>query len=320
MSENTRKLLIAAVAAVVLIGGSVAAIALTDDSDDDDRDRPFLALAEEFEGGFEGDELLEQFIERFLEGGDRGALSDRLRDLFGDLRGDLRPPERERPREPEVAPLPEPERDQRRRDEAPRRRARPFREDRDQAAPFRGDRFDGFGFEFGPGGGLPFDLFKGSPLEEFLEDGRITPEERAELERWFAESLGAGGFGFEFRLDDLDRGFVFPEGPGFGLPFGELPFRDFLEDGRISPDEATELDRLLRELFPEGVFDFELAPPATDRPLRALPDALREGLADLPFREFLADGELTPREREALRRALNELIDRLFARFDAGGA
>jgi hypothetical protein len=281
MNETTKRIIIAAVAAAVLIGGSVAAIAVIDDSDDDDhRDRPLAMLAEEFGDEFEGRDLLEGLIERFLDDGGTTDLTDRIFDLFDALSEDGR------------------------------KDGKPF-----DGEPFDSHSFEGFGFPFDPERGYFFGapFFDGSPLEEFLEDGQITPDEAAELERFFGEGLrGEFGFGFE----GLPEGFIVPGLPGFGFPFGGLPLEEFLEDGHISPDEARELERLFRERTPGGVFRFEFVPPTTDRPVPGIPEALLEGLSTLPFREFLADGELSPEEREALREALNEWLTRLFERIE----
>jgi hypothetical protein len=322
MTETTKRILIAAVAAVVLIAGSVAAIALVDDSDDDRRDGPLVALAEQFEGQFESGDLLEGLIERFLREGRGSEMPDRIFDLFDALRDDLIPRGAEEFGERDAAPPPKAEKAPKvkppKRDEDST--AKPPKEEKPskEKAPKRDD--PGSALEV-----LPFfgEGFLGdSPLDEFLEDGRITPEEAAELERWL-ETFGGGIFGFGFGDDgfgfDLPpfEGFAFPQAPQFGVPFGGLPLDEFLEDGRISPDEARELERLFRDSFPGGVFRFEFVPPETDRPLPGLPDALFEGLRDMPFREFFADGELTPREREALRQAMNEWLSRIFERFDA---
>lgn len=310
MSETTKRILIAAVAAAVLIAGSVAAIAVVDDGGDDDDDekgRPLFALIDELDEEFEAGEVLEQLFERFLEEQRSGDLSGRVLDMLDTLRGDLVPPSPP----PEVAPLPEPE-DPPRRDDRPRD-DRP-RDDRRRHEP--GEPFEGFGFRFGPGGEIPF--LEDSPLDEFLEDGHLTLEEREELQAWFRHRFGEV-FGFEIPGDGFafpPEGLVPPEDP-VEPPFDDLPLDEFLEDGRISPDEARELERLFRERF-HGVFRFEFVPPETDRPQSQLPDALLEGLRDLPFREFLADGELSPEEREILREALNAWLDRVFERFGNG--
>jgi hypothetical protein len=321
MNETTKRIIIAAVAAAVLIGGSVAAIAVIDDSDDDHRDGPLAMLAEEFGDEFEGRDLLEGLIERFLNDGGTTDLTDRIFDLFDALSEDLVPPSRddfEKPDDEFAYPDPG---DQRKKDRDRPGRKRPFDDERKDGKPFDRERFDshsfeGFGFPFDPERGHFFGapFFDGSLLEEFLEDGRITPDEAAELERFFAEGLrGEFGFGFE----GFPEGFIVPEFPGFGFPFGGLPLDEFLEDGHISPDEARELERLFRESTPGGVFRFEFVPPTTDRPVPGIPEAFLEGLSTLPFREFLADGELSPEEREALREALNEWLTRLFERIEA---
>lgn len=327
MTDLTKRIIIAAVAAAVLIAGSVAAIALIDD-DDDEREGPLVALAEEIEdrledGGLleglidrllgEGDgpsgELFEEFLRRFGEGGD-GGLPDRLFEFFGDLRDDLEPAQPHAAPEPQAPPHDE-------RDHDRPRRGRPFR-DQDRAP------FDGF--RFGPGDGpffFPFGgdgLFGGEQFDRFLEDGVITPEEAEELRNLLREMFGEGyGFGFGYGPGEP---FLFPaepfgdrDVPGFIAPFGDLPLDEFLADGRISPDEARELERLFRESVPGGVFRFEFVPPVTDR-AQVIPDVFLEGLTMLPFREFLADGELSPEERELLRAAVNEWLDGLFARID----
>ena len=118
-----------------------------------------------------------------------------------------------------------------------------------------------------------------------------------------------GDFDFRFEQDG-----EFP----FGFPFfGDSPLGDFLEDGRISPEEARQLERFFRDGFAGDVFRFDIVPPGTDRPPPFLPDGLLEGLDAIPFREFFADGEVTPREREALRQALDEWLNGLLERFDA---
>ena len=76
------------------------------------------------------------------------------------------------------------------------------------------------------------------------------------------------------------------------------------------------MERFFRDGFGGDIFRFDLVPPGTDRPSLILPDVLLEGLDAIPFQEFFADGEVTPREREALRRALDEWLNGLLERFD----
>lgn len=304
MTETTKRIIIAAVAAAVLIAGSVAVIALVDDGDDDDeRERPLFALIDELDEEVEAGEFLEQLFEE-LFARERGAdLAEGLFDLLDTLRDDLRPPPVP---QPEVAPLPEePPRPAAPDDDRPER-DRDRREHRhDRELPPPGEGFEGFG--------LPF--LEGFPLDDFLDDGHLSPEERAELEAFLRHRLDE-----IFDFDRFDEPFAFPPDvpPAFpDAPFGDLPLDEFLEDGRISPDEARELERLFRDRF-HGVFRFEFVPPEIDRPPAPdLPDALLEGLRDIPFREFLADGELSPEEQEIVRNALNEWLDRVFERLGA---
>ncbi len=309
----SKRLIIAGAVAALLIAGSLTAIALSGDSEDDDPEGLFGAIAEKFDEDFEPEGLLKGLFED--EGGGE-RLAAMLLDLLDALRHDFDPvpghQENEvdkQPRGPDdKAPeAPEgrgPRFSDRDRDERPRS---PDNRSRGRAFP---DRFEGE-FPFG----VPF--LQGSPLEEFLQDGQITPEEAEALQRWFLERFGADEFGFDFR----GFGEEFPQGFGeFGFPFGDLPLDEFLRDGHISPDEAAELERLFRQSVPGGIFRFEFVPPDRDLPRFGLSDAFLEGLADLPLREFLADGELTPREREELRRALNHWLDMLFERFDAANS
>ena len=350
MTETTKRMLIAGIAAAVLIGGSVTAIALSDS--DDDRDSVVAAAGFDDRGDDEGllGELFERFgdgdgrpelgglldeIFRGLAGLEEGELRDRLRDFFGSLRDDLMPlvPEGE------AAPAPPfgegaPEGDRHR--DVPRR----FDRDDDQALPFEGFGFhfgpgeegfrffgpgeDGFGFRFGPGE-EGFEFFGPGEGFRFFGEGELDEKERdklrKELEKAFDEFFGNGQFGFGFGFPG--QPFVVPgipfDGPGsfeFFAPFGELPLDEFLSDGRITPDEARELERLYREGLGDRVPEF--GPPLTDR-APALPEGLFEALRALPFREFFADGELTPREREVLRDGLNTWLDGIFERFDSRG-
>jgi hypothetical protein len=326
MTDLSKRILIAAVVAVVLVAGSVTAIALIDD-DDDRRDGPLIALAEEIEerlddregiGGVveefldrlldEGDDaprgILEELLRRFGRGERDGELRDRVFEFFGDLREDLEPAEPFAAPAPEEPPVPAPGPDR------PRRDRRPFRGE--ERAPF-----EGFGFRFDPGGEqFVFPFGDGDLFAPFLEDGVITPEEAEELRNRLREMFGgAFGFGFGPAEPFILPGFPFgdPEQPRFGAPFGDLPLDEFLADGHISPDEARELERLFRDSVPGGVFRFEFVPPVTDQ---VVPDVFLEGLAMLPFREFLADGELSGEERDLLRAAVNEWLEGLFARID----
>ena len=290
MTQTTTRMLIALAVAAVLVGGSVAALALSDDSDGASR-----SAAAEVPEELQFEDLLGGLLERFMADPTTGErlpalVEDMLRILRDDLVAhfeedlrehgdgdaeesdkapkadkDERAPEDERAPKDEKAP---------RRDRAPKGDKAP-KDDHDELGEHDrtpGDRDGPEAFEF------PFPrIFPGeSPLDEFLEDGRITPEEAEELRRWFEELFGGEGFGF-----------------GFGLEPGQVP--------------------------PGRGFRFDFAPPQTDR-RPGLPDVLLEGLAQLPLREFLADGELTPEEREALRGALNEWLDGLFARIDARNA
>ena len=341
MTDATKKLLIVAAAAVILIGGSVAAIAITDDSGDNRRDEPLLSAADGFEGPADLRDLLGGVFQQFLTDerlvqelpGLVDGLLDRLgNDLFSDLDGASdrndadSDAQRKAPKDKGSKDDKAPKDKASKGEKAPKDKASKGEkapkdagpgETRDDEGAFRDGPFEGFEIPRGPGrffpDGFPFggDLFRDSPLDEFLADGWLTPEESDAAQQWFDERFGGFGFGFDFEAPAFPR-----DMPRFDGPFGDIPLDEFLEDGRISPDEARELERLLRESFPGGAFRFEFVPPVTDRRLPQVPDALLEGLAGIPFREFFADGELTPRERQALRGALNEWLDRLFQRFD----
>lgn len=294
MTENSKRLLIASIAAAVLIGGSVAAIALTNDSGSEDR--PVRALAEELAPSGPLLELL-----RGLRGDDGQLnLPDGIQELWQQLRDDLVPQNREQAPD-DAAPDSE--------TPAPPRGDRP----RLLPGPLRGnpDRGDGFGFWFGegPDGSTPFGQFFG--------DGRLGPGEAQALERLLRELFANGVFG-----NGMVPGqpFVIPGVPGNGevIPrIGDLPLEEFLQDGRITPDEARELERLWREAAPDAMFNFGYVPPDTDAS-PPIPDGLFEGLRGLPFGEFLADGELTPEEQEILRAGVNEWLDRIFGRVNGG--
>lgn len=172
------------------------------------------------------------------------------------------------------------------------------------------------------------DDFRPREREPFDEPGNKAPKEKAPKDKAPKGKAPKDG------RDDFDPdgptdrrpfgGFAFPDGRDFpffgqGFPFGAEPFGDFFADGRLSPEEARELEPLFQEGFAGDIFRFEVAPPETDRIPPGLPDALLEGLGALPFREFFADGELTPREREALCQGLNEWLDSLFERLDQRG-
>ena len=330
MTETTKRLIIAAVAATLAIAGSVAVMALVDDSDDEDRGLSALteAIDDDRDGGDE--DVLLDMMERFFSDEGASAFPELLFDFLDELGDDLLPLSRDGTRGSDT---PQGQRD---RDQAPERDGlppgfgRPFRGDGPDALPF-----DGFGFRFDPDGDAPFDLpfFEGSPFEALLEDGRLSPAEARALQEWFLQQFGALEDGFAFGLPDFSLGDPDekkepkPDKPPkpdkdkatgdreFALPCGDGRLDEFLEDGRISPEEARELERLFRESFGGGVFRFQFVPPETDRLNRGLPDGLLESLGDLPFREFFSDGELTPREREALREALNDWLDRIFERF-----
>ena len=353
MTETTKKIIIAVAVAAVSIAGTLAAVALIDD--DDGHEQRVTAPAEEAEEPLDRENLLGDLFDRFrdedgiagveelleelfgglADGGEgEGALGDRLRELFEALRDDLRPlqPEDADPPQPFGDALPDPD--------APRDVPRPFRDGGD-AFPFEGFGFrfgpdeggfrffgpgdEGFGF-FDPGEGF-FEFFgeRGAPFGDgrFFGDGELGPREREQLERWLQEFFANGEFGFGFGLPGqpfVVPGVPFgqPGSPGFVPPLGDLPLGEFLEDGVITPDEARELERLFRERAAGDGFGFEVFPPQTDRaPL--VPELFLDGLRALPFREFFADGELTLREREALRQALNEWLTGVFEGIDARG-
>jgi len=278
----TKRIIVAAVVAVVAIAGSVAAIALSDDNNDnDDRDRPLAALAEELDDEFEVGELLEGFIERLLGDEDFAEIPEGVLGLLDTLLGDLISPRGDEPRGPEAAPRSEHDGKKAPGDKPKKDKAPKDNTKRDKA---------------------PKDLDRGFPFGGF--------EFRFDQDREFPFGFPFGGepFGdFDFRFDQ-DREFPF---------FGDSPLGDFLEDGRISPEEARQLERFFRDGFAGDVFRFDIVPPGTDRPSPFLPDGLLEGLDAIPFREFFADGEVTPREREALRQALDEWLNGLLERFDA---
>ena len=348
MTQTTKTMIIALAVAAVLIAGSVTAIALTDSDDSgDDGDRS--ALADILDGERPLDDLLGPFLERFADGSDGeglppGVLEELLRVFGSDLLppGSFEPPRLDEDKAPKApkAKKDEAPKDKAKKDEAPKDEAKKdeapkdpkdqdpnddsFRDRTprdgvpgDDSGRQRRPRFAGPRFDFGlpiPGfdrprdGGFPFTEL----LEEFLADGRISPDEADELRRLFSEGF-AGGF---FDLPAVpDQPFAVPDGALFGLPFGDLPFGEFFADGRISPEEARELERLVAEGFSRGIFSFEFAPPDTDRAFRDLPQGLLDGLAGLPFREFFSDRELTSAEQEALRNALNSWLDGVFERF-----
>lgn len=327
MTEMTKRLIIAAVAATLAIAGSVAVMALVDDSDDDDRG--LSALTEDIDDDRDGadQDVLLDMMERFFTDEGAAELPELLFDFLDELGDDLLPPSRDGIRGPDTPP------GQRDRDQTPQGDAlppgfgRPFRGDGPDALPF-----EGFGFRFDPDGDAPFGFpfFEGSPFDGLLEGGQLSPDEARALQEWFFQQFGALEDGFAFGLPDFSLGDPDekkepkPDKPPkdkatedreFALPFGDGRLDEFLEDGRISPEEARELERLFRESFGGGIFRFQFVPPETDRLNRGLPDGLLESLGDLPFREFFSDGELTPREREALREALNDWLDRIFERF-----
>lgn len=310
MTETNRRLIIAGAVAALLIAGSLTAIAVTGDSDDDDPEGLFGAITEKFDEDFESEDLLGGALKDFFGDGDGGErLAAMLLDLLKVLGRDLDLDQGHLEEDMEEFAVPRRGDDDLR--DGPGRRGPRFSErDRDERPGPRDDRFRGE-LPFG----MPF--FEGSPLEEFLRDGQITPEEAEALHRWFMERFASD----EFRFDFEGFGEEFPRGFGeFGFPFGDLPLDEFLHDGHISPDEAAELEHLFRQSVPGGIFRFEFVPPDSDRPRSSLSDALLEGLRDLPFREFFADGELTLREREELRRALNHWLDMLFERLDASNS
>ena len=333
MSDLTKRMIIAAAAAAVLIGGSVAALALTDDDDDGDSGRSLAAIAGELDEAIDLEDVVEELIDRIMSGtgsddGPAGRLPDLLEQLFeqgledrpgtlselfegflDDLGRDLAPAEPLVP--PEAAPL-DP-------GEAPPRPA-------PDPVPVPGHEDDAFGFEFGPrdrpfGRFFPFGgRFDGDGpfllpdsdlrdlLREFFGDGRFTPNERGELRRLLPEGFDPRGFAFPLP----DGGFFVPSDPGFAAPFGDLPLERFFADGRLTPDEARELQRLFEDRFPGGTFEFRVAPEPSDAP-----DALFDRLGELPLREFLEDGVLTPREQAALESALDRWLEQLFGRFGA---
>ena len=272
------------------------------------------------------DDLLGPFLERFADGSDGeglppGVLEELLRVFGSDLLppGSFEPPRLDEDKAPKAPKAPKDEapkgqdpNDDSFRDRTPRDGVPGDDSGRQRRPRFAGPRFDfGLpipGFDRPRDGGFPFTEL----LEEFLADGRISPDEADELRRLFSEGF-AGGF---IDLPAVpDQPFAVPDGALFGLPFGDLPFGEFFADGRISPEEARELERLVAEGFPRGIFSFEFAPPDTDRAFRDLPQGLLDGLAGLPFREFFSDRELTSAEQEALRNALNSWLDGVFERF-----
>ena len=336
----TKRIIVAAVVAVVAIAGSVAAIALSDDNNaDDDRDRPLAALAEQLDDQFEVGELLEGLIERLLGDEDLTEIPEGVLGLLDSLLGDLISPRRDEPMGPGAAPRSDRDRDKAQKDKPKEEKAPKDKPGKDKPGkdkpgkdkpgkdkpgkdkpgkdkapgkpergfPFDGEPFGDFDFRFDQDREFPFGFpFDGEPFGDF--------DFRFDQDREFPFGFPFGGepFGdFDFRFDQ-DREFP------FGFPFfGDSPLEDFLEDGRISPEEARQLERFFRDGFGGDIFRFDLVPPGTDRPSLILPDVLLEGLDAIPFQEFFADGEVTPREREALRRALDEWLNGLLERFDA---
>lgn len=155
------------------------------------------------------------------------------------------------------------------------------------------------------------------PLSEFLEDGELSDQERAELEELMGEFAPFGAWGFEY----FDKGG--PMRDRLREHFEDqkdLPLHEFLEDGELSEEERAKLEEMFGDRFPPGFWFFSeegelpedfgswFGPKGFKFFLEEgeIPDELRETLEgfdfdDLPFHGFLDDGELSEEERSELR-------------------
>jgi hypothetical protein len=172
-------------------------------------------------------------------------------------------------------------------------------------------------------------LGEDSPLPDFLEDGELSDEERAELEELLGEFAPFGARGFRFFTED---GEIPDELREFYESFDpdSLPFRDFVEDGELSDEERAQLEDMFGEghqfrfftedgEVPEHLEGF----PFGGRGFRffsedgEVPEELQDlfdsfGFDDVPFGDFLEDGELSEEERAQLQEFFGQFRGRGF--------
>ncbi len=176
-------------------------------------------------------------------------------------------------------------------------------------------------------------LSESSPLPEFLEDGELSEEERAQLEDLLGGFAPFGPRAFHFFGED---GEIPEELKDWfeRFEFGEVPFGDFLEDGELSEDERAQLQEMFGDRFGEGhefrffTEDGEVPEDFEGFPFGGrgfhffsedgeIPGQLRDWFesfefGEVPFGDFLEDGELSEEERAQLQEYFGQFRGRGF--------